>query len=188
MLFGLLISISAGATMVQQLNLDEMTVVADKIFRGTVVTVESGTVEAGGGELPTVTYTIRVSDTLKGETSSGNGKAGNVVKFTVLGSLKAPAATGDIRFAGGFKAPKLSVGEEYLLFTTAPSSLGLSTTVGVAQGLFRFVLGSKVTNDAKNIGLFRDMDAAGLPQRGPIEYSAIAERISGLVGRSGGTQ
>lgn len=188
LLFGLLFSISAGATMVQQFNLGEMTVKADKIFRGTVVTIDTGTVTAGGGELPTVTYTIRVSETLKGQTLSADGKAGNVVRLTVLGSLKTPAASGNIRFAGGFKVPKLAVGEEYLLFTTAPSSLGLSTTVGVGQGLFRFVLGDKVSNDAKNAGLFRDMDATGLPQRGPIEYSVIAGRISSLVAHSGGAQ
>jgi hypothetical protein len=183
LLSGLLISMSAGAMMVQQFNLGEMTVNADKIFRGTIVTVKRGTVQAGGGELPTIKYTIRVSETLKGDTSSANGKAGNVVELTVLGSIKAAAASGNIRFAGGFTPPRLEVGNEYLLFTTAPSSLGLSITVGSGQGLFRFVEGNKVLNDAKNAGLFRDMDAQGIPQRGPIEYSAIAQRISSLVGQ-----
>ena len=60
--------------MVQQMNLGELTLNAEKIFRGTVVRVESGTIEAGGGVLPTVTYVIHVTESLKGHTSSVNGK------------------------------------------------------------------------------------------------------------------
>ena len=33
--------------------------------------------------------------------------------------------------------PQLAVGRTYLVFTTQPSEIGLSTTVGLGQGAFR---------------------------------------------------
>jgi hypothetical protein len=182
MSLGLFACMFAHATMVQQLNLGELTARADKIFRGTVIRTENGTVVAGGGELPTVKYVIRVSETLKGDTSTGNGKAGNVVELTMLGTLKSSGASGNIRHISTFRPPKLRIGDEYLLFTTAPSNLGLSITVGIGQGAFSFVQGNNVINEAKNAGLFRDMDNQGLPQRGPIPYPALAQRIHSLIG------
>ena len=182
LLFGLLAAVVAGATMVQQMNLGELSLNADKIFRGTVVQVESGTVAAGGGELDTTTYVIRVSETLKGDTASPNGKAGNVVRVTMLGSFKQPtAANGQVRFSA-FTPIRLNQGQEYLLFTTSPSNIGLSTTVGLGQGAFAFVDDENVLNEVKNAGLFRDMDSQGMPARGPISYEALSGRIRTLVG------
>lgn len=172
----------AGATLVQQMNLGELTLNADKVFRGTLVSTKPGTIRAGGGELATTTYVFRVTDTFKGDTSSANGKAGSVVEIRMIGGSKSSAAAGSLRHFNAFQPPQLRQGQEYLLFTTAPSSLGLSMTVGVGQGAFSFVNGENVINEAKNVGLFRDMDASGLPERGPIPYSALAERISSLVG------
>tara|TARA_R110000782_G_scaffold37738_1_gene89114 strand:- start:265 stop:849 length:585 start_codon:yes stop_codon:yes gene_type:complete len=172
---------TANATMVQQMNLGEMTINADKIFRGTVVSVKSGTVTAGGSELPTVSYTLRVTETFKGNTRAPGGKAGDVVVVTMLGEIKSANVDGDIRRFVPFRPPNLENGKEYLLFTTAPSALGLSMTVGVGQGTFRFLDGDFVLNDAKNSGLFRDMDSTGMPERGAIPYSAIAERIRSLT-------
>lgn len=186
MLLGLCISVFAHATLVQQMNLGELTINADKVFRGTVMRVENGTVAAGGGELSTVSYYIRVSETFKGNTASANGKAGNMVKVTMLGGSKDVVVNGNMRRFSAFTPPTLTPGNEYLLFTTQPSSLGLSVTVGVGQGAFSFVDGESVVNEAKNVGLFRDMDSSGMPQRGPIPYSAIAERIQSLVGNQGG--
>lgn len=176
----------ASATMVQQMNLGELAVTADKIFRGTVISIEDGTVSAGGGELPTVKYILRVSETLKGDTRSANVKAGNVVEITMLGRRKSISGDGEIQHVTPFQPPILETGKEYLLFTTVPSSLGLSMTVGVGQGAFRFVEGNNVMNEAKNAGLFRDMDSTGMPQRGPIPYSAIAERVRSLTASQGG--
>ena len=164
------------------MNLGELTSNANKIFRGTVVRVESGTVSAGGGELPTVKYVIRVSETLKGDTASPGGKAGNVVELMMLGKTKQVATTDSVRNVSAFRPPVLATGKEYLLFTTAPSSLGLSITVGVGQGAFSFVQGDNVINESKNAGLFRDMDSGGMPQRGPIPYSALSQKIRSLVG------
>lgn len=182
LVLGLFACLFANATMVQQMNLGELAVNADKIFRGTVVSVESDTVTAGGAELPTVKYILRVSETLKGDTSSANGKAGNVVVLTMLGGQKQASGDGEVQRFLPFRPPTLERGKEYLLFTTTPSTLGLSMTVGVGQGAFRFVDGDNVINEAKNSGLFRDMDSTGMPQRGPIPYPAIAERIRSLTG------
>lgn len=169
------------ATYVQQMNLGEITNNADMIFRGKLINIETSSVEAGGGELPTVKYTLRVSDLIKGDMQTDVPKATNIVHVTMLGRIKAPAANSDgIRYAGFFKTPVLNLGQEYLLFTTSPSSLGLSMTVGIEQGLFRFTEGEKVMNDAKNAGLFRNMDSQGMNNSGPIPYSAIAERIRSL--------
>ena len=176
------------ASTVRQFNLGEMTNNADKIFRGTVTQIKTGTVLAGGGELPTVTYTIRVNDTLKGDTSAEDNKLGNVVKLTMLGTLKAAPAKNGIRFVGGFKAPVLERGQEYLLFTTPQSSLGLSMTVGLGQGLFRFVYDNQVINDAKNAGLFRDMDNSDMPERGAIPYSLLSQRIRTMANAQGGNE
>ncbi len=176
------------ASTIRQFNLGEMTNNADKIFRGTVTQIETGTITAGGGTLPTVTYTLRVNDTLKGDTSSDNDKLGNVVKVTMLGSIKGAPAKDGIRFVGGFKAPALERGKEYLLFTTTPSALGLSMTVGVGQGLFRFVFDNQVINDAKNVGLFRDMESSDMPKRGAIPYSLLSQRIRSMANATGGTE
>lgn len=170
------------ASYVQQFNLGQMTNNADKIFRGTVVRVESGSLKVGGGELPTVKYVIRVSEMLKGELAASGPKKNNMLEVTMFGSLKTPAPKNGIQHFGGFKAPALKTGKEYLLFTTAPSTFGLSMTVGVEQGLFRFVEGSKVISDAKNAGLFRNMDSQGLVERSPITYSDLAQRIRNLAG------
>ena len=189
---GIIFSMNMLATLdastVRQFNLDEMTTNADKIFRGTVTKVETGTVEAGGGVLPTVTYTLRVNDTLKGDTSSENEKLGNVVKVTMLGTLKGAPAKNGIRFVGGFKSPVLERGKEYLLFTTPQSALGLSMTVGVGQGLFRFVYDNQVINDAKNAGLFRDMEHSEMPERGAIPYSLLSQRIRSMTNTAGGNE
>lgn len=182
LLVGLFAAMCASATMVRQMNLDELAGHADKIFRGTVVRTETGKISAGGGELTTTKYVIRVSETLKGNTQAGGGKIGNVVEVVMLGDPKQTITSGNAERYDVFRPPALRVGSEYLLFTTAPSSLGLSMTVGLGQGAFQFVQGNHVLNDAKNAGLFRDMDSLGLPQRGPIPYSALSQRIRNLVG------
>lgn len=178
---GLLATAMAGATMVQQMNLGELALNADKIFRGTVMNVETGTVTAGGAELATTTYVIRVSETLKGDTST-NTKEADVLRVTMLGTLKPSVSNGNVQRFSMFAPPNLRTGQEYLLFTTAASGIGLSTTVGLGQGAFKFVDGENVLNDVKNAGLFRDMDAQGMPVQGPISYADLSSRIRSLVG------
>lgn len=182
LVIGLLATGLASATMVQQMNLGELAFNADKIFRGTIISVEPGTVMAGGSELATTKVVIRVSEMLKGEAISANGKVGDIVEFTMLGSLKQPEAENGLRRVNAFTPPNLRSGQEYLLFTTAPSSLGLSITVGLGQGAFQFVDSDNVLNEAKNAGLFRDMDSQGMPARGPVPYEQLSQRIRSITG------
>jgi len=183
---GLLLSAFTNATMVRQMNLGELTGHADKIFRGTVIKVESGTISAGGAELSTVKYVFRVSDLLKGNISSANAKGGDTFEITMLGRLKNKSSQSPIKNVSGFKLPVLKNGAEYLLFTTKPSQIGLSMMVGVGQGTFRFVEDGKVMNEAKNAGLFRDMNNQSMPIRGAISYSDLSDEIHELVAKQGG--
>lgn len=139
----LLLAASApvAATTVLKLDLDDLADRADRNFRATVLAVEPGTIAVGGSELPTVTYRLRVDEEFKGEFDAA-GKDAAVVEVTVVGSLKdSPYHQGDLaRFSAWPNAPRLERGGEYVLFTTAPSALGLSTTVGLGQGAFKIYL------------------------------------------------
>lgn len=163
-------AMTASAAMVMHMGLGSLVSNADKIFRGTVLTKEPGTVTAGGGELPTVVYTIRVGDALKG--NFGIGKGARVVTLTMAGNLKSDISTGKVKrlFLMDMN-PDLDVGSDYVLFTTAPSVAGLSTTVGLDQGLFH------IFNNADG----SDMTANGLGNQGifggPVDYAELRAAI-----------
>jgi len=186
LMVSLFVSVFANATMVQQMNLGELTSNADKIFRGTVIKVESGTITAGGAELSTVKYIIQVSDLIKGNISSSGKEGGDTLELTMLGRLKEKTSQSTIKNVAGFKLPVLKSGSEYLLFTTTPSQLGLSMMVGVGQGTFRFVEDGKVMNEAKNAGLFRDMNNSRMAERGAVTYSNLTDEIKDLIAKQGG--
>ena len=176
----LLAGTQAFATMVRQMNLGEMTANADRIVHGTVTSIETGTVTAGGAELPIIKYQVRIAEVLKGNVSPNED---NLIDVIMIGSLKTNTRSGELtQFHNVFEGPNLRSGNQYLLFLTRPSSIGLSTTVGVGQGAFRFLNDGTVMNEAKNVGLFRDMDGQGLPASGPINYSALEGRIQQLLG------
>jgi hypothetical protein len=166
-----------AATTVLKMDLDDLADRADLIFRATVLAVEPGTVAVGGGELPTVTYRLRVDEAFKGEFDAA-GKDAPVVEVTVVGSLKdSPYQQGDsARFSALPRAPRLERGGEYLLFTTAPSAIGLSTTVGLGQGAFKIFLSADrqemAVNELGNLGLFD----------GPVTYTDLAHAIRAEVG------
>ena len=188
LLLGLAISVPARAELVQQMNLDELINNSGAIYRGTILDAKSGSVEAGGSELPTVTYVILVSELVKGQPANADPKMGMVVELTMLGRLKpVQQDSGNIRRFESFLslAPKLEIDKEYLLFTTQPSSVGLSMTVGVGQGTFKFLGGDMVVNEVDNIGLFRDLDRGAFPESGPIDYAALVERMRQKIQNSG---
>lgn len=163
-------SLTASAAMVKQMGLSELVGNADKVFRGTVLTKEPGSVKAGGAELNTVVYTIRVDDALKGD--FGQGKDAQVIEITMLGNMKSEAPVGGAQRLFSLNAnPDLRVGGDYVLFTTTPSAVGLSTTVGLDQGLF-----SVFANASGS-----DMTANGLGNRGtfggPVSYDALKAAV-----------
>lgn len=59
------------AALVKKMSLSEMVGNADKVFRATVMSKEPGSLQAGGGELSTIVYTLRIDDPIKGDFGSG---------------------------------------------------------------------------------------------------------------------
>lgn len=177
----------AQAATVLQLNLEQMVDRAARIFRGTVLSVKEGTVQAGGAALPTVTYRLRVDEAFKGTYQQVKGL--QIVEITMLGKLKQGQAATQ-RALPLIDLPRLQVGQDYLLLTTAPSAIGLSTTVGLGQGAFR-VTGKPgqelAVNENHNLGLLRGMGGVSgsvTPNQnsgGAVSYSALAAVIQGLV-------
>ncbi|HAB17657.1 MAG TPA: hypothetical protein PLX89_04125 [Verrucomicrobiota bacterium] len=154
---------------VQQLKLDALCKNAHRIIRGTVDSVSSGQISVGGGSLPTVTYRIKVTETMAGAPAE-------IVNLTMVAEPKTAIRHGNARREPLIEVPPLEEGKEYLLFTTKPSKIGLTSPVGLAQGLFSIKQqGDKVTavNGVNNAGL-------GLGSGGPVAYQELAARIRAL--------
>jgi hypothetical protein len=158
----------------QFFTLSDMTANADKIFRGTVIDFNPTTVAAGGAELPAVTYHLRVEQSFKGEFPTKDDV--QYLEITMVGSIKAAPAQGSLKQLSALPAPpRLEVGGDYLLMTTAQSPIGLSTTVGLGQGSFQIYTLDKqewAKNEFNNAGLFD----------GPVAYDELAAQIQQLVG------
>ncbi len=170
----------APATTLLHFDLAELTQRADKIFRGTVVDVEQGAVEAGGGTIPVVSYRLKVEEMLKGDADLVKGEV-SVVEIRMVGSIKAqgPDENGLVKFSPWYDVPRLEMGSDYLLFTTPPSPIGLSTTVGLGQGAFTVFSMNKedfAVNLYGNLGL-------GVGDGGPVAYSELTAKILALLGQ-----
>jgi hypothetical protein len=190
----LLAAPAALATTVMQLNLAQLVGRADRIYRGTVLTATEGTLAVGGGQLPIVTYQIRVDEAFRGGTTVVKGV--RVAEIRMLGKF-ARVKSGSIRRVSVFpEMPQLRVGQTYLLFATRPSAIGLSTTVGLSQGWFLISGQGKdevAVNGASNSGLFRDMAppapragariaaAPAAEGRGAIAYADLAREVRALM-------
>ena len=175
---------SVQATMLMQFNLKELATRADRVFRGRVVAVETGTVHAGGGDLPAITYRLRVEESFKGEYAVKKGDETYVEIRMVGAKSDTTTAEGQVHFSAFREVPRLEMGGEYLLFTTRPSSVGLSTTVGLGQGAFRIVDSGKseqAVNAFNNVGLMRGLARTSLPDIGPISYPQLANAIRNLL-------
>lgn len=178
-LVALTATLPLGATTLLQMDLAELTGRADKIFRGTVVDVEQGSVALGGGDIPVVTYKLRVEEMLKGSPDATKGDA-SMVEVRMVGSIKPAVVVGTARHLSAlYDVPRLKMGRDYLLFTTPPSQAGLSTTVGLGQGAFDVFSRDKedyAQNQFGNLGL-------GLGADGPAVYSELAAKINALLGQ-----
>jgi hypothetical protein len=191
---------SLSASTVSQFNLAEMSQRAQRIYVGTVRSATEGTIAVGGGQLAVVTYQLSVSEDLRGETVLVKGE--KVAELRMLGKQKT-VRIGTVRSVSPLPAmPVLAVGQTYLVFTTQPSSIGLSTTVGLGQGAFRLYGkgdSQMAVNEVNNSGLFRDMQpaaaaAAGAALRGaapqaaqpqaagPMRFADLRAQIVNLVG------
>jgi hypothetical protein len=98
----------------------------------------------------------------------------------MVGSIKDERPVNGLqRFSNFRDVPRLTMGSDYLLLTTPPSELGLSTTVGLGQGTFSVVRRDKTdyaVNQYDNLGLGIDGDGA-------VPYADLVAEIKGLMGR-----
>jgi len=172
--------VTAEASNVIHMTLRDLVVRGDRIVRGTVVAADEGTVSAGGGNIPIVTYRIRVDEALKGSVAGGD-----VIEVRMLATTK-QASSGSLRRATVLRdLPQFAVGRNYLFVLTRPSRIGLSTTVGLGQGLFelRGRPGQELAvNAANNLGLLSGVRGAPASP-GPVAYASLVKEIRTLVGR-----
>jgi hypothetical protein len=171
---------TADASNVLHMTLRDLVARGDRIVRGTVLAADEGTVSAGGGNIPVVTYRIRVDEALKGGVT-----AGDVIEVRLLASMKPLSTGGSHRAAALRDLPRFAVGRDYLFVLTRPSRIGLSTTVGLGQGLFelRGRPGQELAvNDANNLGLLAGAQGT-LTKPGPVPYASLAKQIRTLAGR-----
>jgi hypothetical protein len=163
------------ATTVLRLNLEQMVGRAGNIFRATVVDVRGGSIEIGGGKLPTTTYTLRVEESFKGSFD----KPGATIQITMAGSIKRdPVQVGNThKFAVLPEVPRLDIGSDYLLMTTTPSRAGLSTAVGLGQGAFSIFLRNRQEVAVNAV------DNSNIGTDGPMAYSELASKIRAILGR-----
>lgn len=168
----------AEAATVLKMDLGELCARSNSIYRGRIVSAEAGTVSVGGTELPTMTYRVDVSDAIVGDELSFIQKGDQrIAEITMLAGGKT-SNEGDLaRFSKLPEMPNLEIGQEYLLMTTRPSAVGLSTTVGLGQGCFHIddKTGMAV-NELSNAGLSASIN-------GPVAYSSIADEIRALIGQ-----
>lgn len=192
--FWVLSGTAPQASTVMQLNLDEMVRRADRIYRGTVVSVRAGSVQAGGGQLPITVYRLRVDEAFRGDFPEEKGV--RIAEIRTLGKLRSVTSGGLRSVVVLPQMPALETGQVYLVMTTRASAIGLSTAVGLGQGVFRIQQAGKdelAVNEANNSGLFRGMPApaargvartaAAESAAGPLSYTELASRIRGLVAR-----
>jgi hypothetical protein len=172
--------VAAEASDVIHMTLRDLVARGDRIVRGTVLAADEGTQAAGGGNLPIVTYRIRVEEALKGAVSEGD-----VIEVRLLGSMKQAPAGQARRVTILRDLPRFTIGRDYLFVLTRPSKIGLSTTVGLKQGLFelRGRPGQEsAVNDANNLGLFNGLQGAPSAP-GPVPYASLVKQIRTLLGR-----
>jgi hypothetical protein len=134
-------------------NLEEMAAASEVIFYGQCGKIEETYEALGGGKVPITTYSFTVSELLA-------GKSAATLSFKVLGhAAKAPTGKADEIRVGGkvwskasalHDLPTYEVGQEYVIFLSAPDSWGLQVPVGRSQGSFRVTVKSDGTRDVRN--------------------------------------
>ncbi|MEM7479770.1 MAG: hypothetical protein AAF481_01240 [Acidobacteriota bacterium] len=179
-LTGILHGSRSDAAMVRALDLDELADQADRIFRGTVVSVDHGTAAVGGGQVPVIVYRLRVSEAFKGSFDQQDGQL--VVDLRMVTSPEGGDPASASRSRTFAFMPRLELGGEYLLMVTKPSSAGLAAPVGLGQGTFvidGFGDQARVRNGFGNTALAHRDLAAGDPPDG--DRSTAAKRSQAMT-------
>lgn len=176
------LAVTVRATTVRSVNLKDMVHLADRIFLGHCVELQQ--VRDSGIGIPVVEYTFYVERGIKGV------RTGQTVVFRQLQSSRVS------RF-GVPGMPHFASGQQILLFLYADSRLGLTSPVGLEQGIFhqeRMPDGEMgLVNQQRNVNLktgwdLDQMQESGLSQAQaqrlqksePIplrEFQAMVERV-----------
>ncbi len=171
------------ALTVLQLNLEQLTVLSEKVFVGRCAGVEADG-DFKGHKVQKVTF--EVIDMLKGEPSK-------TVTFRQLGTVNGGADFGmkeGVRIQGlERELPRYEVGEEAVVFLGAPGGAGLTAPVGLAQGKFAVISKGDfktVLNGAGNRGLFIGAGKNSLlktmsVQSGDLPYSDFVSLVKKLA-------
>jgi hypothetical protein len=152
--FVLALSPPAWALTVLQLNLEQLTGLSEKVFVGRCVDVQQEK-DAKGRNVQKVTFDV--IEMLKGDPEAQ-------VTFLQLGLVDGTAGAPGLSLPSDVRVqsldrdlPHYEVGEESVVFLSAPGGSGLTSPVGLEQGKFAVQSedGSKtVVNGAGNRGLF----------------------------------
>lgn len=171
-------AVPAQATLLEALAIDDMVTRSEVVFRGTVIDVQQSNMAIGGGEIPTVTYRLRVEEMLKGSADITKGDE-RYMEIRMVGSLKDKTVKDGIAHLSILKdVPRLNMSSDYVLFMTPRSSAGLSVTMGLGQGAFNIVPTDKedlAVNQYNNLGL-------GVGNDGPVSYNALKAAVVAAAG------
>lgn len=145
-------ALPAQALMFLHRNLESLTGDADRIFVGTVKEVRAGEDEAGHA---CDTITFKVGEIFK-------GSLGETVTIKQVSTRSTLSPDGKLTYHSPFVGvPQFQEGEELLVFLSADSEIGFTTTVGFGQGKFAVLTDEfgdkKLVNGLNNAGLFKGM-------------------------------
>ncbi len=107
----LVAAVPAVATTVMQMNLVEMSQRSAQIYRGTVLSATEGTIEAGGGQLPIVTYRLEVEEAFRGDIPVVKGM--RIAQIRMLGKSKAVRRGNLLHVSALPRMPELAIGQTY---------------------------------------------------------------------------
>lgn len=143
-------------------NISEMVASADRIFRGRCLSVEPAGSAAG---LPVLQYTFEVVEGLKGVTE------GEQVAFRQV------QGAGKDRRKGVAGIPGYRGGEEVLLFLYPDSQLGLTSPVGLDQGVFRVIRDDSGEIQVVNALLNRNLTQGLSEDVRPVAFGGKVARL-----------
>ncbi|MBT3182086.1 MAG: hypothetical protein HN337_06220 [Deltaproteobacteria bacterium] len=177
-------SVQADAAQVLSINLEKTVSGADVAFSGVCTKAYAHKLDNG---LLATTYDFNVLDDLKGNVA-------DTFSFTQWGATLEDSKKYAAPYIYGM--PKYSVGDEYLVFLTAETSLGLRAPVGLGQGKFNIIRASNgtktVKNDHNNRSIFSDLkmtkgmvknlkaSSISTTSPGPMNYDAFVNIVKDL--------
>ncbi len=156
----------ASAFLVLQLDLQQMTELAERVFVGRCISATEG-VDRNGRPVVYVSY--EVTETLKGARPVGT--PAERITFKQIRMTTTTSVS---------ELPHYEVGEESIVFLSGESDIGLTAPVGLMQGKFRVVTDSagekKVLNGHGNRGLLQ-----GLKKNKTVKLMALSKKESRLI-------